>query len=191
MGLRKKRSIWNWNRNYGRRDAAFTTETGVFKRYLPAGGGTDFGCLFMPASAEQRVPWKNRGAQKRLINRNINKYMKINFTSFLVTEGLIYAAIVAALVGLSGCGKSTILPAASSVLCANGGRDPQQWDSTGKNQFPGASSAHYFSGAAPSPAVTGSWKWLRQENKAVVFLQSLLYFWKNKKKGEQQWKIRY
>ena len=82
--------------------------------------------------------------------------MKINFTSFLVTEGLIYAAIVAALVGLSGCGKSTILPAASSVLCANGGRDPQQWDSTGKNQFPGASSAHYFSGAAPSPAVTGS-----------------------------------
>ena len=34
--------------------------------------------------------------------------MKINFTSFLVTEGLIYAAIVAALVGLSGCGKSTI-----------------------------------------------------------------------------------
>ena len=35
--------------------------------------------------------------------------MKINFTSFLVTEGLIYAAIVAALVGLSGCGKSTIL----------------------------------------------------------------------------------
>lgn len=63
---------------------------------------------------------------------------------------------VAALVGLSGCGKSTILPAASSVLCANGGRDPQQWDSTGKNQFPGASSAHYFSGAAPSPAVTGS-----------------------------------
>ena len=109
MGLRKKRSIWNWNRNYGRRDAAFTTETGVFKRYLPAGGGPDFGCLFMPASAEQRVPWKNRGAQKRLINRNINKYMKINFTSFLVTEGLIYAAIVAALVGLSGCGKSTIL----------------------------------------------------------------------------------
>ena len=63
---------------------------------------------------------------------------------------------VAALVGLSGCGKSTILPAASSVLCANGGRDPHQWDSTGKNQFPGASSAHYFSGAAPSPAVTGS-----------------------------------
>ena len=62
---------------------------------------------------------------------------------------------VAALVGLSGCGKSTILPAASSVLCANGGRDPHQWDSTGKNQFPGASSAHYFSGAAPSPAVTG------------------------------------
>ena len=88
------------------RDGAFTTETGVFKRYLPAGGGPDFGCLFMPASAEQRVPWKNRGAQKRLINRNINKYMKINFTSFLVTEGLIYAAIVAALVGLSGCGKS-------------------------------------------------------------------------------------
>ena len=63
---------------------------------------------------------------------------------------------VAALVGLSGCGKSTILPAASSVLCANGGRDPHQWDSTGKNQFPGASSAHYFSGAAPSPDVTGS-----------------------------------
>lgn len=130
----------------------------IFKKVLEldAGGDFAFGCLFMPASAEQRVPWKNRGAQKRLINRKINKYMKINFTSFLVTEGLIYAAIVAALVGLSGCGKSTILPAASSVLCANGGRDPHQWNSTGKNQFPGASSAHYFSGAAPSPAVTGS-----------------------------------
>ena len=83
----------------------------IFKKVLEldAGGDFAFGCLFMPASAEQRVPGKNRGAQKRLINRKINKYMKINFTSFLVTEGLIYAAIVAALVGLSGCGKSTIL----------------------------------------------------------------------------------
>ena len=83
----------------------------IFKKVLELDAGDDFafGCLFMPASAEQRVPWKNRGAQKRLINRKINKYMKINFTSFLVTEGLIYAAIVAALVGLSGCGKSTIL----------------------------------------------------------------------------------
>ena len=72
----------------------------IFKKVLEldAGGDFAFGCLFMP-----------RGAQKRLINRKINKYMKINFTSFLVTEGLIYAAIVAALVGLSGCGKSTIL----------------------------------------------------------------------------------
>ncbi len=38
------------------------------------------------------------GEKADILNQNINKFMKINFTSFLVTEGLIYAAIVAALV---------------------------------------------------------------------------------------------
>ena len=32
-----------------------------------------------------------------ILNRDINKFMKINFTSFLVTEGFIYGAIVAAM----------------------------------------------------------------------------------------------
>ena len=38
------------------------------------------------------------GEKADVLNRNINSFMKINFTSFLVTELLIYAAIVAALV---------------------------------------------------------------------------------------------
>ncbi|WP_347043474.1 ABC transporter ATP-binding protein/permease [Fusicatenibacter saccharivorans] len=38
------------------------------------------------------------GEKAEILNQNINRFMKINFTSFLVTEGLIYAAIVAALV---------------------------------------------------------------------------------------------
>ncbi len=38
------------------------------------------------------------GEKAEILNQNINRFMKINFTSFLVTEGLIYAAIVIALV---------------------------------------------------------------------------------------------
>lgn len=37
------------------------------------------------------------GEKADLLNQNINKFMKINFTSFLVTELLIYGAIVASL----------------------------------------------------------------------------------------------
>lgn len=33
-----------------------------------------------------------------MLNQNINRFMKINFTSFLVTETMIYAVIVAGLV---------------------------------------------------------------------------------------------
>ncbi len=38
------------------------------------------------------------GEKADVLNKNINAFMKINFTSFLVTEGLIYAAIVLSLV---------------------------------------------------------------------------------------------
>ncbi len=38
------------------------------------------------------------GEKADILNKNINKFMKINFTSFLVTETMIYAAIVIALI---------------------------------------------------------------------------------------------
>ena len=38
------------------------------------------------------------GEKADILNKNINCFMKINFTSFLVTEALIYAALVIALV---------------------------------------------------------------------------------------------
>lgn len=38
------------------------------------------------------------GEKADVLNRNINRFMKVNFTSFLVTELMIYAAIVIALV---------------------------------------------------------------------------------------------
>ena len=38
------------------------------------------------------------GEKADILNQNINRFMKINFTSFLVTETMIYAAIVAGLV---------------------------------------------------------------------------------------------
>ena len=38
------------------------------------------------------------GEKADVLNKNINKFMKINFTSFLVTELLIYAAVVAAVI---------------------------------------------------------------------------------------------
>ena len=37
------------------------------------------------------------GEKADVLNRNINRFMKINFTSFLLTEGLIYGAVVVAL----------------------------------------------------------------------------------------------
>ena len=38
------------------------------------------------------------GEKADVLNKNINAFMKINFTSFLVTELLIYAAITVSLV---------------------------------------------------------------------------------------------
>lgn len=51
------------------------------------------------------------GEKADVLNRNINRFMKINFTSFLVTEGIIYAAIVISLVNSAiqiGRGNITI-----------------------------------------------------------------------------------
>ncbi len=48
-----------------------------------------------------------------VLNKNINAFMKINFTSFLVTEGLIYAAIVLSLV------DSSLRISASSISIAD------------------------------------------------------------------------
>ena len=45
------------------------------------------------------------GEKADMLNQNINRFMKINFTSFLVTETMIYAAIVAARCGMSLLGS--------------------------------------------------------------------------------------
>ena len=42
------------------------------------------------------------GEKADILNYNINCFMKVNFTSFLVTEAMIYAAILFALVNSAG-----------------------------------------------------------------------------------------
>ncbi len=49
------------------------------------------------------------GEKADILNKNINKFMKINFTSFLVTEAMIYSAIIIALV------NSTIRMASGNI----------------------------------------------------------------------------
>ena len=53
------------------------------------------------------------GEKADILNYNINCFMKVNFTSFLVTEAMIYAAILFALVNSAGRiadGSMTIAP---------------------------------------------------------------------------------
>ena len=62
------------------------------------------------------------GEKADILNKNINCFMKINFTSFLVTEALIYAALVIALV--DSCvritkGSITISQALIVLMCFN------------------------------------------------------------------------
>lgn len=55
------------------------------------------------------------GEKADVLNYNINCFMKVNFTSFLVTEAMIYAAILFALVNSAGRiadGSMTIAQAA-------------------------------------------------------------------------------
>ena len=54
------------------------------------------------------------GEKADVLNYNINCFMKVNFTSFLVTEAMIYAAVLFALVNSAGCiadGSMTIAQA--------------------------------------------------------------------------------
>ena len=70
------------------------------------------------------------GEKADVLNYNINCFMKVNFTSFLVTEAMIYAAILFALVNSAGRiadGSMTIAQALIVQMCIRDSVCPEGW----------------------------------------------------------------
>ena len=57
------------------------------------------------------------GEKADILNYNINCFMKVNFTSFLVTEAMIYAAILFALVNSAGRIADGSMTIAQALIC--------------------------------------------------------------------------